>query len=471
MDLLEGGTVARSTAPGSSVRVASTRRSFPHDALVLCFTIANVALIVFSALVAYSLRHDSMVPPPAYLMPTLLGTLAYIGAARALGAHHVRHLHSGPQGIARLFGAWVIGWSVVLVACVISKTAEDYSRLWLMLWFCLGLLSLAGAHAVFCMRLVAGGRLTERVALIVSARRHVSLPPLLAPFSLHIVETFVVPAHSAGLEAAVTQVRSLCAEQALDRLLIAPSLGDDAQLDAFTEATRFLPVEVAILPPDLTLKRACALGDLPVVEVVASPPLSAGDRMLKRTFDVVVGSLLLVVLAPLMLLLALAILLDSGGPVLFPQLRGGMGSARFSMLKFRTMNMAACRAATVTPARRNDPRVTRVGHWLRRTSLDELPQLVNVLKGDMSLVGPRPHAIEHDAAFSSTVREYMARHRVKPGMTGLAQISGARGEVRTTESLRRRLDLDLWYIEHWSLWLDLLILMRTTFHLMGRSVY
>lgn len=475
MTLVPDGTATRNAAPSGIGREFAVRRPLSHEMLVLWFELVNIALVILAASIAYDIRHDSFIPPNGYLLPILLGALAYVGAARALGAYHLRCLRSGLHGMARLFGSWVIAWSVVLVACVISKTTEEYSRIWLVLWLMLGLGLLGVAHAVLYTRLSGAGaaeRLRERVAVIASAGRFPTLAPLLAPFNLHIVETFPIGAEmGADMAAAVARVRALSAERQLDRVLLAPALDDEDQMDAFTEATRFLPLEVAILPPNTTLKRAAVLQELPVVEVVASTSLTANDLHLKRLFDVVMGAALLVTLTPLMLLIALAVKLDSPGPVLFRQSRGGRGSARFTMLKFRSMRWADCCAGTVAAARRDDPRVTGVGRLLRRTSLDELPQLINVLRGEMSLVGPRPHAVEHDAAFSEAVREYMVRHRVKPGMTGLAQISGARGGVETPEGLRRRIDLDLWYIDHWSLWLDLMILVRTLFHLVGRSVY
>lgn len=479
MTMVPDDTAAQATTPNAVGRDLGRDlgrgRQLSQELLILWFELVNVAFIILAASIAYEFRHDTLVPPSDYLLPILLGALAFAGAARTLRVYHVRNLQSGRSGAARLFGAWVIAWSIVLVACVISKTAEGYSRIWLVLWLMLGLGLLALARAALHTRLSGPGaaeRLRERVIVIASMQRYPTLAPLLAPFNLHLVETFPVePGNGAELASAVARVRSLCAEQPIDRVLLAPALDDEQQMEAFTEATRFLPLEVAILPPNTTLKRASVLHDLPVVEVVACTSLTANDRLLKRMFDLIVGACLLVGLMPLMLLVALAVKLDSPGPVLFPQARGGMGSAHFTMLKFRSMRWADGGAGPVKAAQRDDPRVTRVGRLLRRTSIDELPQLVNVLRGEMSLVGPRPHAVEHDAAFSEAVREYMVRHRVKPGMTGLAQISGARGGVETPEGLRRRIDLDLWYIDHWSLWLDLMILVRTLFHLVGRSVY
>ena len=174
--------------------------------------------------------------------------------------------------------------------------------------------------------------------------------------------------------------------------------------------------------------------------------------------------LLLVALSPVMLLIALAVRLDSAGPVLFRQTRYGFNNEEFTVFKFRTMRIdTANPAAALEQARRNDPRITKVGRFLRRTSLDELPQLLNVLKGEMSLVGPRPHAVAHNEQYSRIIDEYFSRHRVKPGITGWAQINGLRGETDTAEKMRKRVEYDVYYIDHWSLLFDIRILFLTLF--------
>ncbi|OAS27536.1 hypothetical protein A5481_01120 [Methylobacterium platani] len=192
----------------------------------------------------------------------------------------------------------------------------------------------------------------------------------------------------------------------------------------------------------------------------ALAPRSGAGPALKRTVDLVGAGLGLLVLLPLILAIAVLIKWDSPGPVLFRQNRIGLGNRPFRVWKFRTMTCCE-NGAVVRQAQRDDPRVTRLGRILRRTSLDELPQLVNVLLGSMSLVGPRPHAVAHDAQFAGSVARYAERHAVRPGITGWAQVRGCRGETPNAASMQRRVDLDLAYIEHWSLALDLLILVLT----------
>ena len=188
--------------------------------------------------------------------------------------------------------------------------------------------------------------------------------------------------------------------------------------------------------------------------------------MEKRAFDLVVASLGLVILAPLLLLVALAIRLESRGPALFRQTRYGFNQEPFRIFKFRTMR-ALEDGATVKAATRNDPRVTRIGALLRRTSIDELPQLFNVIAGDMSIVGPRPQAMAHDQRYVERIAGYARRHNVKPGITGWAQVNGLRGEIRNDDDIQARVDHDLYYVDHWSLWLDLKIVLTTAFGLLG----
>jgi Undecaprenyl-phosphate glucose phosphotransferase len=189
-------------------------------------------------------------------------------------------------------------------------------------------------------------------------------------------------------------------------------------------------------------------------------PLDGWERFFKRGLDLAVAFAALVAAAPLLLTVALAVRLDSPGPILFRQSRNGFNGRPFRIYKFRSMTVLED-GPVVTQATRQDSRVTRVGRFLRRSSLDELPQLFNVLKGDMSLVGPRPHAIAHDDQYTQLVAKYAFRHHVKPGITGWAQVHGLRGETPSVELMRRRVDLDLQYIANYSLILDLRILVRT----------
>jgi putative colanic acid biosynthesis UDP-glucose lipid carrier transferase len=212
------------------------------------------------------------------------------------------------------------------------------------------------------------------------------------------------------------------------------------------------------------------IAGIPVLTLSETPLMGTG-LFLKTLEDKVLAALMLLFAAPLLLLIALAIKLDSPGPVFFRQERKGWSGEVFRIWKFRSMFVHEVEDGVVRQAQRNDPRMTRVGAFIRRTSLDELPQLFNVLAGEMSLVGPRPHAIQHDAQYSQDITDYFARHNIKPGITGLAQVRGFRGETRDIEQMIQRVDSDIEYINNWSVWLDFIILVRTLFAFTGKQAY
>ena len=255
--------------------------------------------------------------------------------------------------------------------------------------------------------------------------------------------------------------------ESVDVVMLALPWSADSRHQYFIDRLRRLPVSVMVVP-DITAfnyakTRISIIGGVAMLNV-ADLPLEGWSPMLKRAEDLIIASLALLLLAPLMALVALAIRLDSPGPILFRQRRYGYNEHLIHVLKFRSMHHHLTDQDASRQTTRQDPRVTRVGRFIRKTSIDELPQLFNVLGGSMSLVGPRPHATATRAAdilFEDAVAEYSARHRVKPGITGLAQVHGYRGETDTLEKIERRVEYDLEYIETWSLGLDLRILLKT----------
>lgn len=245
---------------------------------------------------------------------------------------------------------------------------------------------------------------------------------------------------------AIPWSRARLIETCVDAFLRTPAeihLGPEDILDRFAEA------EIAKLGPIASLN-------------VTRRPLTTVRLIEKRLFDLAVATLALIALAPLFAAVALLIKLDSPGPIFFSQRRYGFNQEPFRIRKFRTMTTMEDDAA-LKSATRNDPRVTRIGAVLRRYSIDELPQLFNVIAGDMSLIGPRPHALAHDQLYERRIAQYARRHNVKPGITGWAQVRGFRGEIASDDKMRRRVEHDLYYIDNWSFWLDLKILMLTVF--------
>jgi Undecaprenyl-phosphate glucose phosphotransferase len=254
------------------------------------------------------------------------------------------------------------------------------------------------------------------------------------------------------------------------QVLIALPWNDIDRIELIKSQVKLLPVAAQLLP-DLRIRSLTSLGSdaqrgAPVVELQRTP-LSEMQRLVKRVTDVTLALLGILFFLPIMGLTALAIKLGSPGPVIFQQQRRGFNGREFAIYKFRTMTVQE-NGANVVQATRHDTRVTGIGRLLRAASIDELPQLFNVIKGDMSLVGPRPHALAHDSYFESVLSDYAVRHHVKPGITGWAQCNGARGETPTVQHIARRVQFDLWYINNWSFWLDLFILLKTVFEVLRK---
>ncbi len=271
-----------------------------------------------------------------------------------------------------------------------------------------------------------------------------------------------------GIEALIEFVKS--GHSSVDKVLIALPMGAEGRILQLLTKLRSLAVDVALVPDfvGMRLDRQFVRDGQPPLLRVLRKPQSELDWFLKRSFDFVTSLILLIALSPLLALTALAIRLDSRGPILFRQPRLGLNNKEFDVLKFRSMYVERSDLEAREQTKRNDARVTRVGAWLRRLSIDELPQLFNVLAGDMSLVGPRPHALGmqvKDRLCDEIVREYAVRHRMRPGITGWAQVRGLRGAVDEPALLEARVNHDIYYIDNWSFFFDLRILMMTVIEL------
>jgi undecaprenyl-phosphate galactose phosphotransferase/putative colanic acid biosynthesis UDP-glucose lipid carrier transferase len=253
-------------------------------------------------------------------------------------------------------------------------------------------------------------------------------------------------------------------------ILLALPWRDTDRIEFVRDRIKVLPAAARLLPDShaRSLMKSTPLAQKRSFTIeIQRPPLSGAQRLIKRMIDIVVSALALVFFLPIMALTAIAIKLDSPGPVIFRQNRKGFNGKQFIIFKFRTMTVQED-GLTIVQASRDDSRVTTIGRLLRSSSIDELPQLFNVLRGDMSLIGPRPHALAHDHYFESVLSDYAFRHHVKPGITGWAQCNGARGSTPSIEHISERVKLDLWYINNWSLWLDIQILTKTFFEVLRK---
>jgi Undecaprenyl-phosphate glucose phosphotransferase len=279
--------------------------------------------------------------------------------------------------------------------------------------------------------------------------------------AIELVATFDLKQAQSG---PASELFHLCRTGRISEILIAVDGQVSQEVDTLLQKLSSLAITVRLVPRLTTARPAWSplqeIYGAPTIPVIR-PPLTDMQAAVKRCFDLLASSVALFLFAPLFLFIAILIKIDSPGPVLFRQERWGINARRITVLKFRTMFIEADPDPKVMQARRADPRVSRIGRFLRRSSLDELPQLLNVLLGNMSLVGPRPHASAHNEFYASRVENYLNRHRLKPGITGLAQVNGCRGETDTIDKMQRRVVYDLQYVERWSLSLDLKIILKT----------
>lgn len=411
-------------------------------------------------------RHDAMEAhyQLALLLAVLLALL-WLPATRAyLRPGWLRPgtgLRMAAPGLALLFGT-------LMLAATVTKTTADFSRIWMGSWILLGI-ALIALWRLLVTRIGAVNPL--RVVLLGSGQHaREAAKSLQAQHGGGAVAGFVTlpqEAPGAGLPAPVlgslVQLADvLAAEPAVTELWLATDNTAGADEEIFSLALQLSSVPLRVVPDARLLRllghSVAEVAGVTLIDLNATA-LDGPDALLKEAFDRSVSALLLLLMGPFLLLLGLLVRLDSPGPALFRQPRHGSDGRIIQILKFRTM--VHQQQTDERQARPNDPRITRLGAFLRRNSLDELPQLLNVLRGEMSLVGPRPHPVSLNKSFQHQINAYMQRHRVKPGITGWAQVHGLRGETDTIEKMQQRLDYDLYYIEHWSLWLDLTILLRT----------
>ena len=390
--------------------------------------------------------------------------------------------------VSRSIGIWASVFGCFTLILFFLKISEDFSRVWLASWFVAGLVVLTGLRLVFGYLIAnwrKAGILERRAVLVGGGPEAVALIHALRnepANDIRICGVFDdraddrVPALAEGLPrlGRIDELIEFGRQAHVDMLIVAMPMTAEKRLVELLKTLWVLPVDIRLAAGSSKLRfrpRSYSyVGQIPFLDLY-DKPIADWNFVVKSCFDRVVGSLILILAAPVMLAVALAIKLDSRGPVLFCQRRYGFNNELIEVFKFRSMyvDMTDHDAAKLTT--RNDPRVTRVGRFIRKTSLDEVPQLFNVvLKGNLSLVGPRPHALQAKAAdqlYEQVFDGYFARHRVKPGITGWAQVNGWRGETDTAEKLQRRVEYDLEYIESWSVMFDLYILMLTPFRLLN----
>lgn len=382
-------------------------------------------------------------------------TPVYIATAFGTRAYSTEVIVFPGRGVMRSMQALIVAAATILFLAFSAKSSEDFSRLIFALGISGSVVTLLAARTLFLHRArsILGG---NPYSIVLITDRD---PPPDDNYSTILPTSAFDP----GEDCPIMYDRLATALKAADRVIVDCSA---EQRLAWAHALRGASIQAEIFAPELRSMTPIALarmGDIPTI-VVAKGPLSLPDRLLKRAFDLAGAGIALVLLAPLLFATALAIRLESRGPILFIQTRIGRGNQLFRMFKFRSMRVDKSDDHGVSSTGREDDRITRVGRFIRRTSIDELPQLFNVLLGEMSIVGPRPHALgsrAEDQLFWEIDERYWYRHAAKPGLTGLAQVRGYRGATDHRDDLTNRLKADLEYLHEWSIWRDIKIIAMT----------
>jgi putative colanic acid biosynthesis UDP-glucose lipid carrier transferase len=462
--------------------------ALPGSVVVDLYSLADIGLIVVAALAAkyFYIGHilGSFSSDLPYFSASLIVALVAFIKMRKSGLYSIERVNDDSVRLRSVFTAIATAFLFAVLAAYLLKIGHTFSRGWAILWFLtsVGAVSLWHVARVRLLRAhLAAGRLRRRVAVI-GHREIVAqfLEPLRGEKTVEVALSHSFA--SSGREAEeeiedsgeLNRFVSRARRQGIEDVVVAMRLDRTDVINRIIETCSQLSANVRLYHPYLS-SRSSALGSFRIADLTLfnaeTTPLSPWEFVAKWTFDRVVAALLLTVLSPLLVVIAALIKIESRGPVFFAQRRAGLDHAEFRVLKFRTMSCVED-GPVVQQASRNDSRVTRLGNILRRTSLDELPQLINVICGEMSLVGPRPHALAHNEQYGALVERYANRHRVRPGITGWAQVNGFRGPTVETELMRKRVEYDLFYIENWSFWFDLKILILTPLKvILGDNAY
>ncbi|RCS23095.1 undecaprenyl-phosphate glucose phosphotransferase [Phyllobacterium salinisoli] len=425
----------------------------------------------------------------AYVYPLVIlaGALLYVLLIEMSDGYQITALRHPAHHLGRLLITWISVFAILALAGFLLKTSEEYSRFWFVTWLGTGLALLIALRFIIARKIrgwarngtmerraviVGGGKNAEelirsleqqpdndiRICGIFDDRDNSRSPPIVAGYpKLGNISELIEFARIAHIDMLIVSLPITAEARVLSMLKKLWVLPVDIRLSAHTNHLRFRP------------RAYSYIGAVPMLDIF-DKPINDWDYVAKRAFDIAFSLFGIIVFSPIMLLTALAIRLESKGPVIFKQQRHGFNNEIIKVWKFRSMYIEQCDPTAKKAVTKDDPRVTRVGRFIRKTSIDELPQFFNSLVGTLSLVGPRPHAIaalSHNVLYNEVVDGYFARHKVKPGVTGWAQINGWRGEIDNAEKIKMRTEFDLYYIENWSLWFDLKILFLTPIRLLN----
>ncbi|MDN2564938.1 undecaprenyl-phosphate glucose phosphotransferase [Aquibium sp. A9E412] len=451
--------------------------------------LAEFALFVVTGLAVFAFYVGLDTGAPGWLYPVgiLTASLLALALLEFAEAYQMPALRNPTAHLGRVLVMWGAALAAVAVIGFLFKVSQEFSRVWFALWFAGGFVSvmtLRFAVSRLIRRWSRNGRIERRAVIVGGGQRAEELIRSIEaqPFNdIRICGLFDdrddtrSPPVVAGYPKLgnINELIAFARIARIDMLIVALPITAERRVLSLLKKLWVLPVDIRLSAHSNELKfrpRAYSyIGSVPMLDIF-DRPIHDWDSVAKRLFDIVFSLIGIVVFAPVMVATALAIKLESRGPVFFRQKRHGFNNETIEVYKFRSMYTDQCDPTARNAVVKNDPRVTRVGRFIRKTSIDELPQFFNALFGSLSLVGPRPHAVSaqtRDRLYEEVVDGYFARHRVKPGVTGWAQINGWRGEIDNDEKIRRRTECDLYYIENWSLWFDLKILLLTPVRLLN----
>jgi len=465
------------TSPLLRAWAALSRGTF-SAAIFLIDAAVIVATACLTGAIYHRLVYDDIGPVVSFVQVGVIAASIFAISNAFRGEYRLPNFFAFKPHARRTIQLWNVTLICLLMLGFLARVSVDYSRGWIMLFYFTTLAALIVLRFVI-VRVTAVARAAglisaQRICLIGTGAHVGAFIQHYEPWSLGfsivgcrfltpVAATAPAEVRNATLDHDLAEAAASVRALEPDAIYLLLPWSATEIIDRCAKTFQTLPVEIHLGPEqilhkfeDVELDKVGPLASLKLMRL----PLSRGEVVQKRSFDLVAASLALIALTPLLAAVAVLIKLDSPGPIFFVQRRYGFNQQPFRIIKFRTMR-ALEDGAVVAQARRDDPRLTRIGRWLRRWNVDELPQLFNVLTGDMSLVGPRPHALSHDRDYERRISHYARRHNVKPGITGWAQIHGYRGGIDSEDKIRKRVEHDLFYIDNWSLWLDLKIIART----------
>ncbi|MBZ8133268.1 exopolysaccharide biosynthesis polyprenyl glycosylphosphotransferase [Afifella sp. IM 167] len=454
--------------------------SIPSDLLAYALSLVDlVVLTVVMAVVHVTYLSVAFDDVPSFMDGLRLGFViaaVFVGTQYIRGAYDPSVYIRTKSQVKGVLLAWALAFLVLAWFAFLMKITDDFSRASLSMNFVIGLAAIVSVRlslSQLIRGLIARGTLVLRRAFAVFSGEDASPATLkrLSDDGIWLAGSTRLDHSPEGsnVDHVVARIREQLHLAPFEEVYVFAQWNNPEMLRSLSLALSALPLSVFLIADNHTQQivrsRSLRTGSLCGFEVQRAP-LTSSEVLQKRVLDIVLASVALIMLAPLLTIVSLAIAAEGGGPVIFRQRRRGLGGRLFTILKFRSMRVCED-GGHIEQAKRGDPRITKLGRILRRTSIDELPQLINVLKGEMSIVGPRPHALAHDTHYDELIEIYQYRHHLPPGLTGWAQIHGFRGETAELRLMEKRVEHDLWYINHWSIFLDIWIIIRTAFSLVS----